>query len=232
MKPETLEAIARTWRTHLSFDGGFSSKGVSLQRRSAADADAWVRVVRIGDSIAVTVPDASPVVDQLTASTNDLADPEVLRQIVNDPADQLGPAELLFFDPDNAGKLAEFSVEVLDHEDLAISELLHASEQSGAGESGVEDVREPLSVARVDGRIVAACGWELWEPTVAQICVLVHPDHRGAGLSKLVTADATRRAVEAGLVPQWRSREGNFASSGLARSIGYELLGRQLSLLP
>jgi hypothetical protein len=42
-----------------------------------------------------------------------------------------------------------------------------------------------------------------------------------------VAAEATARAVDAGLVPQWRARPA--ASIAIATALGYEWIGRQLS---
>lgn len=229
MRSEHHEAVFETWRQHLDIEEGFGAHGVSIAECSANDPNGrWVQVVRLyGSTVVVVFPDC-PFGEAFLSSSGDLADPEVLRVIAGDPAETLGPAELLFFDPTKAVDAVD-GVSVVAATDARIAELVAAADAAEVSESSIEDVHVPLSVATVDGRVVAACGWEVWAPSVAHICVLTDPEHRGRGYARLVALHATRRALDLGLLPQWRSREGNAASAALAKSIGYELHGRQVS---
>jgi GNAT superfamily N-acetyltransferase len=89
-------------------------------------------------------------------------------------------------------------------------------------------VTSPVFVTRAaDGSVSAACGYRIWRDTLAHMCVLTHPDHRGRGLATMVGSAATAYALDAGLVPQWRARVP--ASIAVAAALGYTMLGAQLS---
>ena len=185
--------------------------------------------MRLGGAVLLSVPEASPFLQDLTAADVDLADPLHLRAIVGEPREQRGPAALFFFDPLGRGRLDMAVTEILPTSDPAIAELIGTCDPSAASESSLQDVESDLSVLRSGAEVVAASGWTAWGGVVAHLGVLSHPGHRRKGLARRVSADATRRAIDAGMVPQWRAREGNDASVALASSLGFELLGRQLT---
>jgi GNAT superfamily N-acetyltransferase len=95
-------------------------------------------------------------------------------------------------------------------------------------EIGITDATSPLFVIWRQATVAAVCAYRPWVGRLAHMLVLTHPHHRGQGLAKRAATEASRHALDAGLVPQWRARVP--ASQAVARSIGYLTVGAQLSL--
>lgn len=64
--------------------------------------------------------------------------------------------------------------------------------------------------------------------SVAHLCVLVAPHHRGRGLATIVASTAVPHALDAGLLPQWRARP--YPSRRVAAALGFREPGAQLSV--
>lgn len=78
---------------------------------------------------------------------------------------------------------------------------------------------------------LAGAGYDEREGLLAQLGVLTPPHLRRTGQALLAGAIATNDALDSGLVPQWRSRREHRASLGLARRLGYQLVGSQTTVL-
>lgn len=74
---------------------------------------------------------------------------------------------------------------------------------------------------------MAAAGYRAWPSDTAHLSVLTAPAERGRGLARAV-ATAVAAALQADLLPQWRSRPE--ASRRVARALGFRELGAQLSI--
>jgi GNAT superfamily N-acetyltransferase len=108
-----------------------------------------------------------------------------------------------------------------------VRRLATACGRRDAEESGILAVDSSVAVRQVAGRVVAASGYRVWHGRLAHLSVLVDPAHRGRGLGTAVAAGAVNQALDARLVPQWRARRALLASRRIARSLGFEELGRQ-----
>jgi GNAT superfamily N-acetyltransferase len=73
----------------------------------------------------------------------------------------------------------------------------------------------------IDGKLAALAGYEVWDDSIAHISIVSHPAHRGRGHGRAAVADVARRALEAGLVPQYRTLEANEPSIRIAESLGF-----------
>lgn len=228
-----LEVIYATWRDQAQCDQAFRSEGWTIDARSSEDSDDWwARVFRIGPRMLLSLPEFVAGSLDLDEIDDDLTDPLLLRKLLGDPRELRGPADLLFFDPAELEQLAMKAgdeVREIAASDPSVARLLAQCKPEEASESGIENVTSSLSVLRDGPDVIAASGWQTWNGAVAHLSVLNHPDYRGKRLSRHVAAHATHRAISAGLLPQWRSREGNDPSIALAHSLGYDLGGRQLS---
>jgi predicted GNAT family acetyltransferase len=60
--------------------------------------------------------------------------------------------------------------------------------------------------------------------------VLTPPEQRRAGLGTTAAALALNDALDAGLVPQWRTRVDNVASRRMARRLGFVEVGAQTTV--
>ena len=111
-----------------------------------------------------------------------------------------------------------------------IGDLLGAvATQKNSKRPGSHTSTSLVSVIRSElGEPIAACGYRQWPAQIAHLSVLTRADHRGKRLAAAVAIDAIWRALGEGLLPQWRARLA--ASQGVARAIGFEEMGGQLSL--
>lgn len=183
----------------------------------------WCGIVTIGDRHLSTAPDARRARALAHAPAKAPAgDPSSVATEV------LGPAHLAYLDGPPATTPSE---EV--HTDRPVDALLRACSPADVDEGGLADTTSPTFVVLRDGVPAAAAGYQRWTvaggPAVAHLSVLTHPAFRGHGLARTVGAAATAHAHAHGLLCQWRARPA--ASLRVARSLGYTVLGSQLSLL-
>jgi GNAT superfamily N-acetyltransferase len=173
----------------------------------------WAGIVRLDDSTLATAP-----TDAAARLLRQTLDPTALPVL-----DQLGPAQLAYL-----SELPAATDDAIEWTDEAgLSQLVDAVPSDDADESGIPGLQRAV-VIRQGGRTVAAAGWAPWPAQVAHLCVLSHPAVRGRGLASRVAAAATADALAAGMLPQWRARVG--PSQRIAATLGYRVLGEQLSL--
>ncbi|MFF3766694.1 GNAT family N-acetyltransferase [Streptomyces sp. NPDC001922] len=191
----------------------------------------WTGIVVLGDAGIVTVP--SDRIAELMAgaarklSYQEIVDADRLREVLP-VLDVLGPASLFYLDradfqPMHAGA----AVEEVPGDDDGLAALLARAGEEDAGESGLDDITSPACVLRDGDDVVAAAGYGAWSQSVAHLSVLVAPHCRGRGLARAVASAAVARALDAGLLPQWRARP--HPSKRVALALGFRELGAQLS---
>ena len=220
------ERVRRAWAAMLGVEELRTQ--VVVRTESPFAPPGWVSLVRIGDALTVTVPDATLVDTFDTALAGldaiDAVDLGVLRSRLP-IADVLGPSSLFYL---VAPLELPPAVDVVDVP--AVAALLDAAPKADRDEAGIEHVSSGLSVVRGDDGVpIAACGATSWPQDIAHLCVLTHPEHRGRGHGRTVGQHAAVRAQRDGLIPQWRARVE--ASRAVARGIGFEELGTQLRVL-
>lgn len=230
-------------REPVAFDAGAAN--IVVSPGSLLCPRGWIGIVLLGDAAIVSAPDDARAEAARAAFARlplaDLADPE--RLAAHLPlAEVLGPAALAYvsadeFRPAEAAATDHVRVRArvrarieqlpVGHADLVALE--RAAGEEDANEVGLDEITSPAFVIRAvdDGSVVAACGYRLWPRNTAHISVLTHPAWRGLGLAKATGGAATRHALDAGLLPQWRARVP--ASRRAAAALGYREIGRQLS---
>lgn len=77
---------------------------------------------------------------------------------------------------------------------------------------------------------VAGSGYSLWAGLVANVGVLSHPSARRRGLGRVLAGVAVNDALDAGLVPLWRARQGNLVSARLGIGLGFHSFGTQTTV--
>ncbi|MEV0775624.1 GNAT family N-acetyltransferase [Streptomyces sp. NPDC050433] len=239
---------ARTLWTELAgVPAGFTTpSSVVVAPGSLLCPPGWAGIVRIGDAALATAPDARTAealgraVGKLSYA--ELVDPVRLGEALSGGTapvlDVLGPAALFYggqgrgrdaFVPAFPGA-AGVTVERAASDAPALTALLAAAGTADADESGLDEITSPafLLRRRTHGDVVAAAGYLTWPRSVAHMCVLVSPHHRGRGLARIVASAAVSHALVAGLLPQWRARP--YASRRVAVGLGLQELGAQLSV--
>lgn len=76
-----------------------------------------------------------------------------------------------------------------------------------------------------DGRLAAVSNIHDWAGRIAHISVLTRPSFRGLGFGPRAVSVATSRALELGLLPQYRVLSSNKASRRVARKLGFRSYG-------
>jgi hypothetical protein len=193
----------------------------------------WVGVVVLGDAAIATASDqhTAAIVRAVFAGlpVASLTDVDRLREGLPVVA-ALGPATLAYTDtrdfcPTNGAGIVEALP--AGHRDLAA--LMACVDEEEAGESGIDEVTSPVFVVREEDNVVVAAGYRQWPGSVAHLCVLTSPRHRGRGLARGAASAAVADALGSDLLPQWRAGPPD-ASRRVARALGFHEVGAQLSL--
>jgi hypothetical protein len=192
----------------------------------------WIGILALDGTVTACVPRPAlvrPVAAALGGLTSrEATDPDVVGARLPPTRAVLGPAAL-FYPPAGFAAADVPGVEQVPTGDAR--ELFRVVAADELDESGLLEVTGPLFASRAaGGGLAAVCGYRRWPNQVAHLSVLAHPGHRREGHARRAAAAAIRRAVDEGLLPQWRARPA--ASQGLARRLGLVELGAQLSLEP
>jgi RimJ/RimL family protein N-acetyltransferase len=76
-----------------------------------------------------------------------------------------------------------------------------------------------------NGELVAIANIRVWADRIAHISVVARPGFRGQGFGTRAVAVATGRALDIGLLPQYRVLESNAPSRRVARKLGFQSYG-------
>ena len=134
----------------------------------------------------------------------------------------LGPAFYGYADPTTFDPVDD-EARVLDESDESAFETLRAAVPGEEWNQGGPAFAPGWTVGRVvDGALVAVAGYDVRGGLLAHVAVVTHPDHRSAGHGRAVVSLVTERALEVGLVPQYRTADAWPWSVVLAEGLGYE----------
>ena len=225
------EAARRAW-AQLADVNELTGTQVIVKADSPLAPRGWIGIVTVGDTIIVSVPHVglkAAVSSGIAGlAIQDVTRPHLVLPRLPPVRTVRGPAALLY--PPHGYRVPQHEP-VTEVARGALDALLRQVDPDDLDESGLAAVtRSVFAASQADGAIVAACGFREWPNNVAHLSVLVHPDHRGKGLGQRVAAATIQRALDEGLLPQWRARPP--ASRALACKLGLIDVGAQLSLEP
>lgn len=224
LDPATLRKVLAYWAGVLRVAPSvLVDRGVTLVSREDLEC---VVVVELGGAVVAVHP---PRLQWAVArgGAEDLVDLAALQQVLAKHAPRpIGTATLSYGD---AASLRLDASAVPAGAD-ALAEVVGACSAEDVDEAGVEGMPSLFAVPSGDGRTAAVAGYESWGGALAHVGVLVAPAYRGRGLALPAATEATRQALAAGLVPQWRCRLGNEPSERLRDRLGFVPLGRQLTV--
>jgi GNAT superfamily N-acetyltransferase len=232
LRPASFQRVCRVWRDLVEAPGAFQGPGCTIAPGGSAGEAGRVSVVQFGDATAVVVPPAmvSRFSDLVASRPGcDLTDSASVENLVGPVAGFLGPATLAYADDACFQPREVQGITMVPAGNDAVLGLTEACRAEDTEESAIARVTSPVSVIQHDGKVVAACGYEVWAASLAHIGVLTHPQWRGQGLATGVASSCVAQALQARLVAQWRARCTLTASRRIARSLGFVELGRQLS---
>ncbi|MFJ5924426.1 GNAT family N-acetyltransferase [Kitasatospora sp. NPDC092948] len=229
-----LQAVWRRWEGLAGVPAPFPPVGeatVVVSPHSGLCPPGWVGLITLGGAVLATAPDERRAALLRTALRERPAavagDADRLGELL--PLGRLlGPASLANLDPDGLRPpVTPLPVHRLPAHDARLRDLEHRAGAADAEEAGLDTLTSPAFAVLADGRAIAACGYRAWPFALAHLGVLTDPAHRNRGLARRTAAAATRHALAAGLLPQWRARVP--ASRRVAASLGFRELGTQIS---
>ncbi|SEO98331.1 hypothetical protein SAMN04487948_109143 [Halogranum amylolyticum] len=238
MTPETRDIVDEYWSDALDCSREtLRSDGVAVVASDANDTNDVEIVARGGSAVVAVAPDRSTVVREALAGLDavDVVEPGVLveRLAAVDVAvdDVLGPAFLGYVDDSTLSPVERPARVLTEGDDRAYDEFRAAcdDEWSAGGSSFVPG----RSVGRfVGSELVALAGYEVWDDTLAHIAVVTHPEHRDEGHAQAVVSEVARAALDAGLVPQYRTLDAWPWSVAVATNLGFERWGTSVLVRP
>ncbi|WP_432573590.1 GNAT family N-acetyltransferase [Kineococcus sp. SYSU DK005] len=236
-----VDAVRRAWEHLAGSSSQFSAASnprVVVAPDSRLCPPGWCGLVVICGATIATAPDTAQAdvlrrgLEDLLATGSTGPTPQSSSTLAHrlPVTDVLGPTDLAYLltDLSDSSLAAASSARPLDVASPLIQELLAACSPEDAAEAAIDTLTSPAFVLVRGGAALAVAGYERWPGSLAHLCVITHPMARGAGLARVVAAAATDHALRAGLLPQWRARP--TASRRLARALGYQSLGHQLSV--
>lgn len=143
----------------------------------------------------------------------------------------LGAATLAYADVDTAVRDVADGKPLVSHDHADARRLEALCPPDDVNEAGVSTLESVFVLMDEDAAPIAAAGYDEWNSLVARLGVLTAPDHRRLGAGATIAAIATSEALDAGLVPGWRTHQDNKASRRLAASLGFEEVGTQITVL-
>ena len=131
----------------------------------------------------------------------------------------IGPAYIGYT---TAIRAADALARSLNDEDAAAVESLRQACGEEEWDHGGSALDVPCSGIFCDGQLAVLAGYETWGGTIAHLCIVTHPAFRGRGFGKSAVAHLARRALAAGLLPQYRTLDANAPSIRIAESLGFQ----------
>ena len=219
--PSTFQIVSRYWAKHLGFaEGALFDEQFKVVSHGGelTNYNGVVALARGQRIVASTPPDRIDLKDLLAG----IVDPSLsaVHMVLQPVASRvIGPAFIGY--ADEVREIASEAVS-LGATHVAAVDALRFSCLPEEWEHGGTDVTScPASGVFERGRLVALAGYEIWGGAIAHISVLAHPQFRARGFGKCAVAHIARRAMGAGLVPQYRTLESNLPSLRIARDLGF-----------
>jgi RimJ/RimL family protein N-acetyltransferase len=112
---------------------------------------------------------------------------------------------------------------VLTADDAPALERLRAASSAEEWEHGGSERAETgaLFGAFDAAELVSVASYQVWGEDIAHIAIATNPARRGRGFGKAAVALAAQRALQAGLIPQYRTLCTNTSSLAIARHLGF-----------
>ncbi|MCW1914251.1 GNAT family N-acetyltransferase [Luteolibacter sp. GHJ8] len=140
----------------------------------------------------------------------------------------IGPAFIGYAD---SVRDAGGDVRAMDGLDRGMIDELRGACSEMEWEHGGSDLGDsPCSGSFEAGELAALAGYEVWDDSIAHICVVTHPDFRARGHAKRAASHLAARAIAAGLVPQYRTLVANVPSMKAAEALGFQPYARSVAV--
>ena len=227
LSENTIERIRSGWATKVKV----SPNVLSHLGKTVVPRDGFLSVValQLQESVVVICPPAlEPLLSRLSGI--ELLDMStLLRVLAMFSPDPVGTATIAYADSNTLVSGAGVGVAHLASS-KEVMEVMSGCTQDEQDESGLAQMPVQYALQSSDGSTTALSGYEAWNNDIAQLGVLTAPQKRGQGFGFTVAMAAASAAMDADLIPQWRSRIDNDPSQRLGHRLGFVHLGHQLAL--
>lgn len=224
----SIERVRSGWATKMNISlDAFSHKGRVLVPREGFSS---VIALQLQQLIIVICPSMlEPLLSPLSGT--ELLDMFTLVHVLKfySPA-PLGTATISYAESNTLRNRSEVGMAAHPALPKEIIDVMSSCTRDEQDESGLEQMPFRFAVQPSNGKATALAGYEVWNGDIAQLGVLTAPQSRGQGFGFAAAAATATAAINANLIPQWRSRIDNEPSRQLGRQLGFVELGRQLAL--
>jgi hypothetical protein len=210
--PHLSSIAALAWCRELGLaDDALSSGGLVTEADETATT---VRVLSIGDTVAVVGPE--PTVSAVAA----LAEPSDEGAVRAAAGGYAARTEQLGLCPEwtDAVRIKD---PLISHDTAYLAELVRRCPPDDSTEVGADVPDRAFVLLDDDHQPLAGAGYRELQSLLADVRVLTTPENRRLGLGATVATLCTHDALDAGLIPLWRTRRDNLAARGLAAVSGY-----------
>lgn len=150
----------------------------------------------------------------------------LVRTLGGEVDEVIGEACLAYADDVTLRLPATDGVIEIGADDERLAALAAGSDRNEWSEASPERSDHRFGVVQ-EAVLVAVAGVQIWTHAIGQLRVFTAPASRGHGRAPKVASAAIDVAIRQGLVPQWRSRRGNEASTRVAEKLGFVPVGTQ-----
>ncbi len=223
----SLHKVREAWSDRLEIDiSTLQNPGITLISRESSYG---LTALKFFNSIvAICKPSLFPSLSPLSPA--DLFNlPSLLETFSGHKVNPIGIASISYADETTLREVPNLKIarpSNLQELELILSSCTEEEQE----ESGVSAMPFHFAADSTDGTAAAVAGYEVWNNKIAQLGVLCRPEYRDQGLASSVAHEATKHALSAGLIPQWRCRLGNASSSRVSQRLGFHAVGLQLAI--
>jgi len=227
MQPETLKKVDAFWAEYFGCRPGDLSSGETLVHSHAAllGYDGAL-VFRHGGACLVSVPGTVPEIERgklRQGAPAEVFTPEFLARVFVVSTDRVsGPAWIGIADRSDYRPVKSAARLLGAGDREALRRLAEGSGEVAWKQSRLMEDREPIFGLCVGGEIVAASGYLVMGRTLAYVGVVTHPEYRGRGYARAVTATAMEHAFGQGLAAMYRTPRAHESAVKLAEALGFQ----------
>lgn len=185
-------------------------------------------VVRLGGAIVVAAPERALSPLRRIAGPRLLDVTSLLGALAPLRPNLFGVASLSFADRRTIAPVTAGAVRVAT--DADVEAVLSRCSTDERDESGLLHMLTRWIASGDDGEPGGVAGYEVWGAGLAHVGVAVAGPSRRRGLGARAATAAVVHAVGAGLVPQWRCRLDNAASTRVGERLGFARVGEQVAI--
>lgn len=228
LSPETLRIVDDFWAADVgcSRDTLRSAGAIAVPHPAQYSDWSGIFILLVGPAPIISLPYV--LYPSLCARAQrwvaaQVLDAAYLRSSIGLPVDKIiGPAFIGYADRRSFQPAKESAAELLRKEDGGQVAALRAACDPADWEHGGRELGEnPAIGCFTRSELVALAGYEIWTGGIAHISIVTHPLYRRQGYGRAAVSRVTKIALDRGLVPQYRTLDGNAPSIKIASTLGF-----------